>query len=79
MGGEASHEPGGLWGGAAKYLIFFSSEFISPQFTTKFEYKIGHISETKNRIIGKIGAKSVSEHNTSSRTEKKSRYSKNFG
>ena len=39
---------------------------LSPQFTRNFEYKINHISKTKNHKTIKICVKSVSERCTSS-------------
>ena len=37
---------------------------LSPQYNRNFEYKIDHISKTKNRINLKIGSAFVSEHCT---------------
>ena len=70
LGGKPTYNPsvrGGL--GTPHYWLAFLNQvrqkFSSPQFTTNFEYKIDHISKTKNRKIVKLSAKSVSEHGTS--------------
>ena len=50
----------------------------SPKFTTNVEYKIYHISKTKNHKIVKLSARSVSEHCTYFGTKKKIRPFKKF-
>ena len=57
MGGEASHEPGGLGGRSEP------EQHSEPdQFTTNIGYKIYHISKTKNRKKNSCYKKSISEY-----------------
>ena len=79
VGGVVYLEMGGFGGGAPLNMNFFSEfVYVSDQFTTNVEYKIDHISKTKNLKIIKLSVKSVSKQCASFGTKKCSNETKNF-